>query len=266
MLIAQLLEEEGCYSMISCYPTQMNRSPQRGELVIGRVLFQFIPSSGESQIQASKTPSETTTSSVSTSGQVSADNMPQIPASVNIYDVRIKDKDGEFFRQQYDPTVHFSAIGPNAKTWDKYPDSRKFKGRDDGKMRVEIDASQFRYIPMNKRASTVSAERFADKVEAAMVDAAEAAFAVRDRGLKAMNDTFDNVLDSHVPEVYSTKGIIQEYLIGADSFDRAEVARLIHQHKPYDIKADLSRTWMLEDVLKADELYEAYPQLRSVLV
>lgn len=141
LLIAQLLEDEGCYSMISCYPTQMNRRPQRGELVIGRVLFQFIPSSGENQIQASKTPSETTTSSVSTSGQVSAGNMPQKLATVNIYDVRIKDKDGEFFRQQYEPTVHFSAIGPNSKTWDKYPDSRKFKGRDDGKLRVEIDAS-----------------------------------------------------------------------------------------------------------------------------
>lgn len=58
LLVAQLLEGEGCYSMISCYPTQMNRSPQRGELVIGRVLSQFIPSSGENQIQASKTPSE----------------------------------------------------------------------------------------------------------------------------------------------------------------------------------------------------------------
>ncbi len=141
LLIAQLLEDEGCYSMISCYPTQMNRRPQRGELVIGRVLFQFIPSSGEYQIQASKTPSETTTSSVSTSGQVSAEKVAEKTVAVNIYDVRIKDKDGEFFRQQYEPTVHFSVIGPNAKTWDKYRD-RMFTGRDDGMLRAEIDASQ----------------------------------------------------------------------------------------------------------------------------
>lgn len=50
----------------------MNRKMQDGELVIGRVLFQFIPSSKESQIQASKTQVKATASSVSTSGQVSA--------------------------------------------------------------------------------------------------------------------------------------------------------------------------------------------------
>lgn len=160
----------------------------------------------------------------------------------------------------------YSVIGEHAATWDKYDESRRFRGRDDGRMRVELDTSQFKYIPRKKRGATVTPEQIAAKVESAMVDAAEAAFAVRDKGLKAMNDAIDNVLDSHVPDVYSTKGIIQEYLIGVDSFDRAEVARLIHQHKPYDIKADLSRIWMLEDVLKADELYEAYPQLRSVLV
>lgn len=37
--------------------------------------------------------------------------------------------------------VHFSVIGPNAKTWEKYRD-RMFTGRDDGMLRAEIDASQ----------------------------------------------------------------------------------------------------------------------------
>ncbi|MCC8020575.1 MAG: hypothetical protein LIO63_01090 [Akkermansia sp.] len=37
----------------------------------------------------------------------------------------------------------FSVIGPHARTWDKYTD-RAFAGRDDGKMRAEIDASQAR--------------------------------------------------------------------------------------------------------------------------
>lgn len=41
-----------------------------------------------------------------------------------------------------DVDASFNVIGPSAKTWDKYEDSRKFKGRDDGKERVEIDASQ----------------------------------------------------------------------------------------------------------------------------
>lgn len=39
-----------------------------------------------------------------------------------------------------DVDASFNVIGPSAKTWDKYEDSRKFKGRDDGKERVEIDA------------------------------------------------------------------------------------------------------------------------------
>lgn len=41
-----------------------------------------------------------------------------------------------------DVDASFNVIGPSAKTWDKYEDSRKFKGRDDGKERVEIDASR----------------------------------------------------------------------------------------------------------------------------
>ena len=90
MLIAQLLEDEGCYSIVSCYPTQMNRRPQVGELVIGRVLFQFVPSSKESQIQASKTQDKATTSSVSTNGQVSKGNVAEGLLKVNIYDLEIQ--------------------------------------------------------------------------------------------------------------------------------------------------------------------------------
>lgn len=49
-LVALLIEDDGCYSIVSCYPVQMNRRPQAGELVIGRVLFQFPPNSGATQI------------------------------------------------------------------------------------------------------------------------------------------------------------------------------------------------------------------------
>lgn len=40
-----------------------------------------------------------------------------------------------------DPDITFSVIGPHAKTWDNYKDNA-FAGRDDGKLRAEIDASQ----------------------------------------------------------------------------------------------------------------------------
>lgn len=39
------------------------------------------------------------------------------------------------------PDITFSVIGPNAATWEKYAD-KAFTGRDDGKPRAEIDASQ----------------------------------------------------------------------------------------------------------------------------
>lgn len=39
------------------------------------------------------------------------------------------------------PDITFSVIGPNASTWGKYAD-KAFAGRDDGKLRAEIDASQ----------------------------------------------------------------------------------------------------------------------------
>lgn len=39
------------------------------------------------------------------------------------------------------PDITFSVIGPNAATWGKYVD-KAFAGRDDGKLRAEIDASQ----------------------------------------------------------------------------------------------------------------------------
>lgn len=49
-------------------------------------------------------------------------------------------------------TVHFSVIGPNAATWDKYRD-RMFTGRDDGMPRAEIDASGAKLIPTLKPGS-----------------------------------------------------------------------------------------------------------------
>ena len=86
-LIVQLMEDDGCYSIVSCYPESMNRIPQRGELVIGRALFQFIPSSKETQIHAGKTLDKTTTSSVGANGQVSGEKISQTAHRVNIYDL-----------------------------------------------------------------------------------------------------------------------------------------------------------------------------------
>ena len=45
------------------------------------------------------------------------------------------------FTPYHDPSASFSVIGPHAATWEQYRE-RSFTGRDDGKMRAELDASQ----------------------------------------------------------------------------------------------------------------------------
>lgn len=53
------------------------------------------------------------------------------------------DKTDEGAQQYFDFGGNFSIIGVNAKTWDKYDKAGlTFKGRDDGKMRAEIDDSK----------------------------------------------------------------------------------------------------------------------------
>ncbi len=51
------------------------------------------------------------------------------------------DTRGRNVNQENTGSASFSVIGPHARTWDKHAD-RAFAGRDDGKMRAEIDASQ----------------------------------------------------------------------------------------------------------------------------
>lgn len=145
-LVAQLIEDDGCYSIVSCYPVQMNRRPQAGELVIGRVLFQFPPNSGTAQIPVGKSQNNAVTTSAGTNGQASAEKVAQTPGQVNIYDVRIMDSSGNvIFQQVVEPEVNFSVVGQGAANWDKIK-HRAFKGRDDGKLRVEIDASQAQVV------------------------------------------------------------------------------------------------------------------------
>ncbi len=57
-----------------------------------------------------------------------------------------------------DDKVSFSVIGPKAATWDKYAD-RAFKGRDDGKLRAEIDASGAKLKWEELRGKNVAAYR-----------------------------------------------------------------------------------------------------------
>ncbi len=62
---------------------------------------------------------------------------------IKITGVRDASFDWEDFVPYHDSSASFSVIGPRARTWRHYED-RAFVGRDDGKMRAEIDASQAR--------------------------------------------------------------------------------------------------------------------------
>ena len=137
-LIAQLLEEDGYYSIITSYPEQMDRRPQAGELVIGRVLFQFPSNSGKNQIHVSKSQSNAVTASVSTNGQASAGNVAQSPAQVNIYDVRIKDSSGNLiFQQPVEAKANFS-VARNLAVVSAEMDARYM----DAVKRGDMDAAQ----------------------------------------------------------------------------------------------------------------------------
>ncbi len=137
-LIAQLFEEDGYYSIITSYPEQMDRRPQAGELVIGRVLFQFPSNSGKNQIHVSKSQSNAVTASVSTNGQASAGNVAQAPAQVNIYDVRIKDSSGNLiFQQPVEAKANFS-VASNLAVVSAEMDARYM----DAVKRGDMDAAQ----------------------------------------------------------------------------------------------------------------------------
>lgn len=62
---------------------------------------------------------------------------------IKITGVRDASSDWKDFVPYHDSSASFSVIGPRSRTWGNYED-RSFVGRDDGKMRVEIDASQAR--------------------------------------------------------------------------------------------------------------------------
>lgn len=62
---------------------------------------------------------------------------------IKITGVRDASTNWKNFSPYHDSSASFSVIGPRAETWHNYGD-RAFVGRDDGKMRAEIDASQAR--------------------------------------------------------------------------------------------------------------------------
>ncbi len=150
-MILQLEEKNKYYSIVTAYPVNRPDKKPRGK----RVPLHGAKGQEESQLQGVNTsplPVNAKRDTARLEGE--ATNEVSLPSpsaggerailsegagSVNIKDVNLHFDDGR------EMPASFSVIGPQAKTWMKHLD-KAFLGRDDGKMRAEIDANQARLI------------------------------------------------------------------------------------------------------------------------
>ncbi|MBR4310754.1 MAG: hypothetical protein IKW19_00790 [Akkermansia sp.] len=201
-----------------------------------------------------------------------------------------------------DSKVSFSVIGPKAKTWDKYAD-RAFKGRDDGKLRAEIDASGAKLKWEDLRGRNVAAYRrivddwykLPDEECKTITEYAELYYDWQDE-LAKLNSTSEE--DAAYFEVYrdvaklrselnekrgGVRKLLGKWFVerggGAavmmsanDALVDAVAASLWGPYVDYNVEdeLDLQPLWhggmALQDVLAYDELYKAYPELAQLRV
>ncbi|WP_300760385.1 hypothetical protein [uncultured Akkermansia sp.] len=167
-----------------------------------------------------------------------------------------------------EPGVTFSVIGPKAKTWDKYKD-RAFKGRDDGMMRAELDASkaQLRLMTEDGRKVPSISEYLASRpgVYEAVLDIGDKDLANK----KAYSILVDYAkkYNLKLPEVDSLAWRRMRYdtvdLCGKLYQLNSLVKKFFHL-RPFELEKE--NVYRLGDVLDYLELYEAYPELKEIRV
>jgi len=201
-----------------------------------------------------------------------------------------------------DSRVSFSVIGPKAATWDKYAD-RAFKGRDDGLLRAEIDASNAKLKWEDLRGRNVAAYRrivddwykLPDEECKTITEYAELYYDWQDE-LAKLNSTSEE--DAAYFDVYKAvaklrselnekrggvRKLLGEWFVerggGAavmisanDALVDAVAASLWGPYVDYNVEdeLDLQPLWhggmALQDVLAYDEMYAAYPELAQLRV
>ena len=164
--------------------------------------------------------------------------------------------------------VTFSVIGPKAKTWDKYKD-RAFKGRDDGMMRAELDASkaQLRLMTEDRRKVPFISEYLASRP-----GVYEAVHDIGDKDLaneKAYSILVDYAkkYNLKLPDVDSSEWRFIRYHFVDEwgkFFDLDGWVSMFFNLRPF--KLEKENVYRLEDVLDYLELYEAYPELKKIRV
>ena len=198
------------------------------------------------------------------------------------------------------PDVSFSVVGQNAANWDKIK-HRAFKGRDDGMLRVEIDASQARLKWEDLRGRNVAAyrrivegwDKLPENDRKAVEDYAEQVYDWQDAS-KEMNNTPENEFLEQYNKVVKMRDAIKpkraeiRSLLNKLFVEHGGSAAAVLNMKDGDVDElamslwgpyveskvenvlDLRPLWnggmRLADVLDYPELYEAYPELSSVTV
>ncbi len=222
--------------------------------------------------------------------------------------VRVKDAATGYEWQDYeDADATFSVIGEHAQTWDKYKD-KAFAGRDDGKMRAELDASKARVLLPKSTLSESLVKRIryiytSDEYNMYSIlheTATLAADVAKEKGLPPtckLRETldedefedFENMLqgtdkglDSTVRELFIAAHAAREkwQQVLSEELAKHGVSLKGHPHeetllsglfgsaKVHDAKTTV-RAFdgkYLDEVLDFPELFEAYPELRFILM
>ncbi len=200
------------------------------------------------------------------------------------------DTRGRNVNQENTGSASFSVIGPHARTWDKHAD-RAFAGRDDGKMRAEIDASQARLK------SNLAAPRLED-VYALLGTLADGNEQVEQlikfrhawdrylelirngahltekekaelRGMKNwVPDTrkeLTELADRVLKELGYDTTITKRSAVRVEKLRDAALMGDVKTLKKYN-KYRKDRALKLEDILDYPELFDAYPELKEIKV
>ena len=126
---------------------------------------------------------------------------------------------------------NFSVIGEHAVTFDKYvQEGRTFVGRDDGKLRAELDTSRYKFNLDKKNTSEISDNELHAMAQKAIVDALAAMENKKYTGLKEARKKLKNEIDKTLFDVYSDVDEILNYYFSYDSFN-AEEAMLMQRKR-----------------------------------
>ena len=116
------------------------------------------------------------------------------------------------------------------------------------------------------RGPKVSNEHKAQLAEKAILDAIEYAYSGGSFVREKLISKLKFAVDKSIPGVYAKAGQIVNFALDNKTFDRSKAESFIRNTKPYDFQKPPVDTWRLEDIFEAEELYEAYPQLKDILI